>query len=354
MSKLKVGFPQVGNYSIPARFLFSNILDCEVLIAPNITNKTIDLGVKYSPEFVCTPFKYTLGTILEVIEMGADVVVQLGGGCRYGYYHELQRTIVSDLGYNVKFINLVSEGRADVFKIVKELEKIDPKFSKVKALYYLFIVIKMVKYMDTVDDYIRCNVGFEVEKGLMEKYNNMMLNEFLSVKNVFSLRKIYKKYFDLIKGVQLNKPSNIVNIGVIGELYTVMEPFSNYFLEKSLANFGMSVKRFTNATYLLFRKGKYVKRNIRKYSKYVKYKMGADASDNIMRSVDLCRSGFDGIIHIKSSFCTPEIGSMSIINKVCHEHDVPVMFFSFDANTSRVGLQTRLEAFNDMIEMRKK
>ena len=107
MSKLKVGFPQVGNYSIPARFLFSNILDCEVLIAPNITNKTIDLGVKYSPEFVCTPFKYTLGTILEVIEMGADVVVQLGGGCRYGYYHELQRAIVSDLGYNVKFINLV-------------------------------------------------------------------------------------------------------------------------------------------------------------------------------------------------------------------------------------------------------
>ena len=62
----------------------------------------------------------------------------------------------------------------------------------------------------------------------------------------------------------------------------------------------------------------------------------------------------DGIIHIKSSFCTPEIGSMSIINKICHEYDVPVMFFSFDANTSRVGLQTRLEAFNDMIKIRKK
>ena len=354
MSKVKIGFPQVGNYSVPARFLFSNILSCDIIEAPNISNKTIDLGVKYSPEFVCTPFKYTLGTMLEVISMGAQVVVQLGGGCRYGYYHELQRQIISDLGYDVCYINLVTAGCADIRKICNDLKSIDSKFSRIRGVYYLFITIKMVKYMDIVDDYIRCNVGFEVNKGLMEKYNSMMLDEFLCVKNIFQLKRVFKKYFNMIKGVELNIPRDVVKIGVIGELYTVMEPFSNYFLEKSLAGFGMSVKRFTNATYLLFKKGKYVKRNIKKYSKYVKYKMGADATDNIMRTVDLCRSGFDGIIHIKSSFCTPEIGSMGIINKVCHDFDVPVMFFSFDANTSRVGLQTRLEAFNDMIEMRKK
>lgn len=354
MSRHKIGFPQVGNYSIPARFLFSNILDCDIVVAPNITNKTINLGVKYSPDFVCTPFKYTLGTMLEVIEMGADVVVQLGGGCRYGYYYELQKTIIKDLGHDVKYINLVTAGCADIKKIYHDLKVIDKGFSRVKGLYYLLITIKMVKYMDIVDDYIRSNVGFEVESGSMEKYNSMMLNEFLNVKSLFSLSKIFKKYFNLIRSVELNKPNNIVRIGVIGELYTVMEPFSNYFLEKSLASFNMSVTRFTNATYLLFKKGKYVRQNIKKYSKYVKYRMGADATDNIMRTVDLCRDHYDGIIHIKSSFCTPEIGAMGIINKICHEYNVPVMFFSFDANTSRVGLQTRLEAFNDMIEMRKK
>ena len=354
MSKYKIGFPHVGNYYIPAKYLFSHILDCEIVDAPCITQKTIDLGVKYSPEFVCTPFKYTLGTILEVIEKGANVVVQLGGGCRYGYYHELQRIILDDLGYDVKFINLITAGSADIKYIIKEFKHLDSNFSNVRGLYYLLITIKMVKYMDIVDDYIRKNVGFEVNKGFMEKYNSMMLDEFLSVKNFFQLRRVFKKYYSKIKGVSINKSSDIVRIGVIGELYTVMEPFSNYFLEKSLASFNMSVVRFTNASYLLFRKGKYVNRNIKKYSKYVKYKMGADATDNIMRTVDMCKDHFDGIIHIKSSFCTPEIGSMGIINKICHEYDVPVMFFSFDANTSKVGLQTRLEAFNDMIEMRKK
>ncbi len=354
MSRLKIGFPQIGNYSIPARFLFSNILNCDILEAPSITNKTIELGVKHSPSFVCTPFKYTLGTMLEVIDEGANIVVQLGGGCRYGYYHELQRTIISDLGYDVKFINLIIGGRASAFRIYRELKKIDKKFHKIKSLYYLFITLKMVKYMDLVDDYIRQYVGFEVNDGEMEKYNEEMLKGFSSCKGYFDLKKIYKKYYSLIRGVKVDIPRRVTRVGIIGELYTIMEPFSNYFIEKSLASFNMSIKRYTNVSYLMMEKGKFIKRNIKKYSKYVKYRMGADATDNIIRTVDMCRDGFDGIIHIKSSFCTPEIGSMGIINKICSRYNVPVMFFSFDSSTSRVGLQTRLEAFNDMIEMRKK
>lgn len=354
MSRLKIGFPQVGNYAKAARFLFSNILDADIITAPKITQKTIDLGVKYSPEFVCSPFKYTLGTLLEVIDMGADVVIQLGGGCRYGYYHELQNQIIHDLGHDVLFINLISAGHTDIKKIIKYLKKIDKKFSKLKAIRYFLLTKHMIKYMDIVEDYIRKNVGFEKNKGEMEQLNQEMLNQFLTVKSHHQLKKIYHKYITKIKNIELMKPKHITRIGIIGELYTVMEPFSNYFLERELARFNMSITRYTCASYLLFKKRKFIHKKIKKYSKYVKYKMGADATDNIIRAVDMCREGYDGIIHIKSSFCTPEISSMSIINKICKEYNVPVMFFSFDANTSKVGLQTRLEAFNDMIEMRQK
>ena len=81
--------------------------------------------------------------------------------------------------------------------------------------------------------------------------------------------------------------------------------------------------------------------------------MGADASDNIARSLEMCEKGYDGIIHIKSSFCTPEIGAMPIISKISNNYNVPIIFFSFDANTSETGIKTRLEAFYDMLEMRK-
>ena len=348
----KVTFPLVGNYKIPAMYLFKHILDCEIIEPPPITKKTIELGNANSPEFVCTPFKYTLGNYMEALEMGANVVIQFGGGCRYGYYFELQEQILKDLGYKFKYVNFVTKGVTDLKKIYKDLKEINPKLKIDRLLYYSFITTKMLKYMDQCDDYIRQNIGFD-SSGKLEKINLEMLEKFKNVKSFLNLNRIYRKYYRKLKNVKINKPKNRLKIGIIGELYTVMEPFANYYLERELASHNIEIKRFTNAHYLLFEKKKKGLKYLKSAKKYIRYKMGADSHDNIGRCKYLCEKKYDGIIHIKSSFCTPEIGIMAIINKICKEYDVPVIFFSFDANTSEVGIKTRLEAFYDMIEMRK-
>lgn len=350
----KIAFPHMGDYHIPANFLLSHIFpNTEVIKVPKITSKTIEIGTKYSPEFVCTPFKYTLGTMIECLDKEADILIQMGGGCRYGYYAELQEKILKDLGYNCTVINLVTEGTTNFKRINKLLKQIDPKFSKIKALYYGFITIKMVKYMDIIDDYIRENIGFEINPGSFESLKEEMLISFSHVKNYHELYKTYKRYLNKFYKIKVHKPDNRLKIGIIGELYTIMEPFSNYFLEKQLAKHHIEIKRFTNVHYLLFEKAwKYKK--YQKYSKeYFTYSLGADASDNIARCKYLCEKNYDGIIHIKSSFCTPEIGAMPIINKIASTYQKPVLFFSFDSATSETGIQTRLEAFYDMLEMRK-
>lgn len=348
-----VAFPEMGNYYVPAKFLLSHIINVKVMDRIKITKSTIEIGSKYSPDFVCTPFKYTLGTMIEALELGANTVIQFGGGCRYGYYSELQEEILKDLGYEFKYINLITEGHTDIKKIYKELKSLDKKFNVFKGLYYLLITIKMVKYMDKVDDYIRHNIGFEEKEGTFEKLNNEMLIEFSKTKSLFDLQKKYKRYFNKIKDVKLNKNKNCMKVGIIGELYTIMEPFANYFLEKELGKFNIDITRYTNVDYLLFKKKRYSKKNLKYAKEYVKYKMGADASDNITRTLEMCNKNYDGIIHIKSTFCTPEIGAMPIINKICDKYNVPIIFFSFDSNTSEVGIKTRLEAFYDMLEMRK-
>lgn len=348
----KVVFPEMGNYYIPAKFLFSHILNIKIMPSIKITKNTIELGNKYSPEFVCTPFKYTLGTMIEGLESGANVVMQFGGGCRYGYYSELQEKILYDLGYDFKYINLITAGKANIKSIYKDLKDINNNLSIIKSLYYLFITRKMVKYMDLVDNYIRHHVGFEIEPGRYEVLNNNMLAEFSKVKTYFGLRRIFKRYFKQIKSIKVNKPNNCLKVGIIGELYTIMEPFANYFLERELAQYNIDITRYTNVEYLLFQKGKKIKKYLKKAQSYIKYKMGADASDNIARTLEMCESNFSGIIHIKSSFCTPEIGAMPIISKICSKYNTPIIYFSFDANTSEIGIKTRLEAFYDMIEMR--
>lgn len=350
----KIAFPHMGDYYIPARYLFKHILKCEVLNSPKITSKTIELGNKYSPDFVCMPFKYTLGTYIESLDMGANVLIQLGGGCRYGYYSELQEQILKDLNYDFTYINLVSKGKANIFKIYRDMKNINPNLNILKALYYLFITIKMVKYMDKLDVFIRANIGFEVEKNSFKNLKNKCLRSFSKTKSYRDLRKKYKYYLQEYKKIKVKKPKKALKVGIIGELYTLMEPFANYNLEYELAKFNIELKRYTNATYLLFQKRKEIKKMLKYAKEYVKYKMGADAADNIARTKYLCENGYDGIIHIKSSFCTPEIGAMPIISKICRKYNMPLLFFSFDSNTSEVGIKTRIEAFYDMIEMRNK
>ena len=344
----KITYPQLGNYSIPAHYLLSNVLNDEVIIPPPITSKTTEIGTKYSPDFVCTPFKYTLGTMIEGLELGADTLLQMGGGCRYGYYHELQNQILKDLGYSFKLINLVNGGTP--ISIKELFNDYGLHIKKMKFFKYFLITKKMIIYMDKIDDYIRKNRCYEVEKDSFDNLLKEMLDRFSKCIGYFHLIKLYKYYYKRFKKLPIKKEEKILKIGIIGELYTLMEPYANYNIEKLLNDRGISVTRFTNVTYLLFKKKKAVKKYLKNI--FIKYRMGADALDNIYYTKYLCENDYDGIIHIKSSFCTPEIGSMPIIESLGQKYDVPIIFFSMDMNTSETGIKTRIEAFCDMLEMR--
>ena len=196
MNDRVIAFPHMGNYDIPIKYLLKKMVKAEIMTSPPITTRTIKLGTKYSPEFICMPFKYTLGTLIESLEKGANILVQVGGGCRYGYYSELQEQILKDLGYDFIFINLVTNGKSDIKKIYHSIKQVEPKFNLfniIKSLYYFFITAKMVKYMDLIDDYIRKNMGFEVEKNSFFNLKKQMLDDFSEGKNFIGLRICYQK-----------------------------------------------------------------------------------------------------------------------------------------------------------------
>ena len=207
--------------------------------------------------------------------------------------------------------------------------------------------------MDNIDSIIRKNIGFETEKDSFTKTKNEMLERFANCKGFISLIKNYFIYKRKFKKIPIDKPKNCLKVGIIGELYTAMEPYSSYFLEKELASMNIEIKRFTNVTYLLFQKKHREKKMLKYIKDYCKYTLGADGMDNVYRAKYLIDNGYDGIIHTKPFGCTPEIGAIPIIRKVCEEGHMPIIFFSFDSQTSEVGIKTRLEAFYDMLKIKK-
>ncbi len=355
IDEVVISFPHLGNYYIPITTLFKNIFkNAKILVPPKMTKKTIELGEKYSPDFVCTPFKYNLGNFIESLELGANVLIQAGGGCRFGYYAEVQEKILKNLGYNFSFITLTEEGKINLIKIYRKLKKIDSSISVKKISYFALLAIKTIRVLDELENYIRFNISYEDKKGEFEKIHNKLLDDLKDVNTFSKLKKFYKKYIKILKNVKLKEDYfNNLKVGIVGELYTSMEPFSSLFLEKTLSDMGVHTKRYTTVTYLLFEKSKAEKKLLNDSKKYIKYALGADGTESVAHSIELCNKGYDGIIHIKPFGCTPEINAMPMLQRISNDYNIPIIYFTFDSQTSEVGIKTRLEAFYDMLKMKK-
>lgn len=348
--KNKVSFPHLGSYCVPLRILFNEGLDVEYIAPPPITKRTLEIGSRYSPDYVCAPFKYNLGNYIETIEAGANILVQTGGVCRLGYYGELHEQILKDLDYDVRFVNTAKAKFSKPATFYNEFKKINPDMSLKDITRILPVVLKMVEYIDEFEDYIRKNIGFEARTGDFEDIHRNFLEELKTVRSKKDLNNILFKYKKCLSQVEVHIPQNPLRVGIVGEYYTIMEPFSNHYIEKELAKMGIVVDRWMNITNSILKPNKRVRDHI---SKYAKYDMGATAMYTIDRALEFAKKGYDGIIHLKSFGCTPEMDAMPVLQNISADYKIPILYFSFDSQTSDTGIQTRLEAFYDMIIMRK-
>jgi len=351
----KLSFPHIGKSYIPVRKVIQTLAgkNAQIITAPPITKRTIEMGSLHSPDFVCVPFKYTMGNFIEALDMGANVLFQIGGDCRLGFYSEVQEQILNDLGYDFKLrtLNLKGANAKELYNIFKEM---NPSLTLGKAIRALAVCVRIVYAMDGVEKYIRQNVGFEETPGQLEAIEKRFLADIEAARTVTHAHSIYKKCMAELKTIKLNKPKNPIKIGIVGELYVLMEPFSNYFIEKEMAKFGVEVTRFITASYLIFSPDHNMKKIINQSDGYVTYDIGADGTDSVGKSVVLAKDGYDGILHLKPFGCTPEINSIPMVNRISEDYDIPVLYFSFDSQTSETGVKTRLEAFYDMLEMKRK
>lgn len=350
MDNYKVSFPHIGNYFIPLEILFTQGLDVEYIVPPPITKRTLELGSRYSPDYVCAPFKFCLGNYIETIEEGANTLLQTGGVCRLGYYGELHEQILTDLGYNVRFFNMAKAPLSKPITVFTRFKEINPNMSLKKIGRILPVILKMVEYMDEMEDYLRKNIGFEAVPGSLERVHQEFLSELHSVPSQKELNSIYHKYKRLFREVEIKMPKKPLKVGIIGEYYTIMEPFSNHYIEKELAQMGIVVDRWMNITNSLLTRPNKMKDHIKNYTKY---NMGATSMFTIDKALEFARENYDGIIHVNSFGCTPEMDAMPVLQNISADYKIPILYFSFDSQTSDTGIKTRIEAFYDMIMMRK-
>ncbi|MHB9094781.1 MAG: CoA protein activase, partial [Eubacteriales bacterium] len=121
---MKITFPYMGTYHIAFKMLIEG-LGHEAIVPPKPSKKTLTYGTQNSPEFACLPFKILLGSYLEAIELGAEMVITSGGAgpCRAGYYGVLHQKILQDLGYDTKIVVMESPFR-NIFDFLGKIRSV--------------------------------------------------------------------------------------------------------------------------------------------------------------------------------------------------------------------------------------
>ncbi|HHV35746.1 MAG TPA: CoA protein activase [Syntrophomonadaceae bacterium] len=353
---MKITYPHMGHLYIVIRALLTN-LGLDVVLPPATSRRTVELGVRHSPEFACFPFKLNMGNYLEAKEMGADTILMAGGvgPCRFGYYAQVQQQILKDLGIEMEMV---------------VLEPPDVSFREVKdKIRYLigdlswWQVIKATRFawckaraIDTVEEkllYLRPRV---IEPHKLERYFREALQEIDTADNRRAVQQVVRSF--LKKSEMMPQHSREpLRVGLVGEIFTVLEPFANYDLEKRLGLLGVDVTRsiwlsaWINEHLLggLLRIRHECVHDKRLAAPYLNSFVGGHGKETVGCTVGFAQRDYDGVIQLAPLTCMPEIVAHSVFPAISKDYEIPLLTFYLDELSGEAGIQTRLEAFIDLI-----
>jgi predicted nucleotide-binding protein (sugar kinase/HSP70/actin superfamily) len=356
---VRISFPAMGYSKIAFKSLLGHLPGVEVVEPPEVTRDIVKIGAKYSPEFVCFPFKVTLGEFINMIENHNCNTFGLSidkGPCRLGFYAPIQERIIKDLGYECTIIPLQQddlltfEWLQSMYKITKVKGKIMRNLDIIKGVRLFFVKAKYIEDINRFEGLIRCR---EVKKGDVTKTVKKLMAMLDAEDDFFKLHDfdiVVKEHFRKIPIKRDFKPLRIV---ISGEIHVFLETYVNMDLVQKLGDEGIEVHPghslydwMVHKLHVNFRR-----KNLERLAKkYIPLDIGGEAIWVIGEYIKAQKEGFDGFVHVYPFTCMPEVSARGIIEGQSPDpFYLPIQFYSFDEHTGFEGMRTRIEAFIDLM-----
>lgn len=298
----------MGHYT-EAFELLARELGFQPVTPPLTTQETIKKGVRHSSDMVCFPFKSTLANLIEGLENGADSILVPGlpldnkpQTCRFLYYYHIHEQILKRLGYKFEVFYLRWGG----LSIIKNLKRINPKLSTLDC----FRLIKKVW------------------------------------KKIVEIEDKYYKY-----------QQQDINIGIVGEVYTMWEEDVNYNIIKKLNKMGVGVDVSVKLSWFIKHQIKMAdeKKHLHAMAKnYLPKPIGGHGFESLYNTLYYASNNFDGVIHLAPLSCMPETLVEMPMNFISSDYKIPIYRFPIDENFFEAGFETRLETFVKILKRNKK
>jgi len=351
----------MGNVYIAAKALFDG-LGIDYVIPPPNSKAALEIGSLHSPEEICLPFKILVGNYIQAIEQGADTVIVTGscGPCRFGEYSEMHMKLLRRLGYKADFIVIdapKSIGFRELFARISRLTVHSPRTRRQKWRA-LAQAVRIMGVMDSIEAKAHEKAGYEKVRGTCKRLLRECRQEAYNCCTPEKMLECLRKYDRMLDKVPCDPSANPLRIAIIGEIYTIIEPFSNLHIEDRLMDLGISTKRLMTPSWwlknTLLSPTRLNSPGIKAASRdYLPYNIGGHARECVGEAVLSWKKGFDGAIQVFPMGCMPEIVSKAILPTIARDRDFPILSLVVDEMTGEAGYATRIEAFADMLERRR-
>ncbi len=173
-----------------------------------------------------------------------------------------------------------------------------------------------------------------------------------------SLNRAKRDYLGKLMNLPIVSSPNLLKIGITGEFFVVLDPFTNMDIEIEMGKLGVEVRcsifvrdwvRFN--PFLIVRGLQEKDRSHKAAMPYLSRHVGGDGWQSVGEKV-LHAGDWDGLVHLEPFGCLPEITARNIMPSL--KDRLPVLNIIYDEHTRKAGMVNRLEAFVFMINRRKR
>ena len=322
---MKIGIPKalLYYYYYPFWKVFFEELGFDVVTSHKTTKELVDKGIKVSVPEICVPIKIFNGHVLELLEKDVD----------YLFIPRMMHIKKGEF-FCPKFTGLPDMVR---YSIPGAADKI--LFPKIES--YTDDISNINNYLPMCE-----SLGVSRQKVRnASKEGQKVWREFRTLCKTGYTAKEALEYIESGKIPQKNDGDSLLSIGLMGYIYDIYDEFVSMGIVDRLREMGIRVQTFEmiDEDILENQLKRMRKRLFWTFSNKLisaGYKFFEDSS-------------IDGIIHITAFGCGPD----SLIGKVMElesiDYKKPFMTIRVDEHTGENHLQTRIEAFVDMIYRKK-
>jgi len=352
-----LSFPHLGKVHLALEDTFK-ILNLPYILPSLPGPQALELGKDLAPEGACFPFVLVLGNMREALDKGADTLIMLGGSgpCRFGYFVYLAEEILRDAGYNFRLMKIDRGYNWETFRalIGEQGIRVSTFLAAVRRGWQRVVCEEVLDRLER--EFLPQSCQPQAFRQALQGWRE----EMGQAGTTTQLARIRQRAEEYVAAMPLQPDEETLKIGLVGDIYTLLEPYANQHIEDFLADNGvcvlkeMSLSQWIPNTLLPWRKGPYKKQLLKGAYPYLRDSVGGFGLESVANSAFFRRQNVDGIIQLFPMGCMPEIVARSALNRMGCREGLPILSITMDEHDSMTGFVTRIEAFLDMLRRRKK